>query len=94
MDIPYAGVLSTILKNLIFVGMNIFGPGELNPHNQDEEPGGLPGDSRAYDARTGKKLWEFHAIPHDDGEANANDWAPGARKGRAGEQQFVLLDDR
>jgi glucose dehydrogenase len=86
MDVPFAGV-PTVFKNLIFVGMNIFGPGEPNPHNQDEEPGGLPGDSRAYDARTGKKLWEFHAIPHD-GEPNANDWAPGSWKGRAGNNMW------
>ncbi|HEX4276470.1 MAG TPA: pyrroloquinoline quinone-dependent dehydrogenase [Bryobacteraceae bacterium] len=86
MDVPFAGV-PTVFKNLIFVGMNIFGPGEPNPHNQDEEPGGLPGDSRAYDARTGRKLWDFHAIPHE-GEPGAEDWAPGSWKGRAGNNMW------
>jgi len=55
MDVPYAGV-PTLFKDFIFAGMNVFGPGEPNPHPQDEVPGGLPGDSRAYDARTGKQL--------------------------------------
>ena len=43
MDVPFAGV-PTVFKNLIFVGMNIFRTRahEPNPHNQDEEPGGLP----------------------------------------------------
>jgi len=63
MDVPFAGV-PAIYKNVIVVGMNVFGPGEPNPHPQDEVPVGLPGDSRAYDVRTGKKLWEFHAVPH------------------------------
>src|SRR5256885_8853606 len=54
-SVPFAGV-PTIYKNLILVGMNMFGPGEEHLHQQDEVPGGPPGDSRAYDARTGKKL--------------------------------------
>jgi quinoprotein glucose dehydrogenase len=86
MDVPFAGV-PTVFKNLIFVGMNIFGPGEPNPHNQDEEPGGLPGDSRAYDARTGKKLWDFHAIPRP-GEANHDDWQGESWKNRAGNNMW------
>lgn len=86
MDVPWAGV-PTIFKNMIFVGMNLFGPGEEHLHYQDEVPGGPPGDSRAYDVRTGKKLWDFHAVPHD-GEPNANDWAPGSWKGRTGNNMW------
>src|SRR5262249_43439081 len=42
MDVPFAGV-PMVYKNFIFVGMNVFGPGEPNPHPQDEVPGGLIG---------------------------------------------------
>jgi glucose dehydrogenase len=86
MDVPYAGV-PTVSKNLIVVGMNVFGPGEPNPHPQDEVPGGLPGDSRAYDARTGKRLWDFHAIPHK-GEPGYDSWPPDAWKGHAGNNMW------
>src|SRR5579863_7299591 len=36
MEVPFAGV-PTIYKNIILVGMNVFGPGEPNPHPQDED---------------------------------------------------------
>ena len=85
MDVPYAGV-PVVYKNFIFTGMNVFGPGEPNPHPQDEVPVGLPGDSRAYDARTGKKLWEFHAIPHP-GEPGHEDWEGDSWK-RAGNNMW------
>jgi quinoprotein glucose dehydrogenase len=86
MDVPFAGV-PMIYKNLIFVGMNVFGPGEPNPHPQDEVPGGLPGDSRAYDARTGKHLWTFHAIPRP-GEPGHEDWEGAAWQNRAGNNMW------
>jgi glucose dehydrogenase len=86
MDIPFAGV-PAIYKNILVVGMNIFGPGEPNPHPQDEVPVGLPGDSRAYDARTGKKLWDYHAMPRP-GEAGYDTWPEGAWKGRAGNNMW------
>ena len=86
MDVPFAGV-PAIYKNIIVVGMNIFGPGEPNPHPQDEVPAGLPGDSRAYDARTGKKLWDYHATPRP-GEAGYKTWPEGAWKGRAGNNMW------
>src|SRR5579871_479171 len=86
MDVPYAGV-PLVFKNLIFVGMNVFGPGEPNPHPQDEVPGGLIGDSRAYDARTGKKLWDFHAIPHR-GEVGYETWPEDAWKGHGGNNMW------
>ena len=38
-----------------------------------EMPYGPSGDSRAYDARTGKKLWQFHTIPQP-GETGAETW--------------------
>src|SRR5215469_6039520 len=86
MDVPWAGV-PTVFRNMIFVGMNLFGPGEEHLHYQDEVAGGPSGDSRAYDARTGKKLWDFHAIPQP-GEANHNDWQGDSWKGRTGNNMW------
>ena len=86
MDVPFAGV-PTIYKNVILVGMNMFGPGEEHLHQQDEEAGGMPGDSRAYDARTGKKLWDFHAIPQP-GETGHDDWKEGNWKARSGNNMW------
>jgi glucose dehydrogenase len=82
MDVPFAEV-PTIYKNVIIVGANVYGPGETNLHPQDEVAAGVPGDSRAYDARTGKKLWDFHAIAQP-GEVGHNTWGGDSWKGRGG----------
>ena len=95
MDVPFAGV-PTIYKNVILVGMNMFGPGEEHLHQQDEVPGGMPGDSRAYDARTGKKLWDFHAIPLP-GEVGHDDWKEGNWKARSGNNMWsyaITVDEK
>jgi len=94
MDIPFAGV-PTVYKNVILVGMNMFGPGEEHLHQQDELPGGMPGDSRAYDARTGKKLWDFHAVPLP-GEVGHDDWKEGNWK-RSGNNMWsyaITVDEK
>jgi glucose dehydrogenase len=82
MDVPFAEV-PTIYKNVIIVGANVYGPGETNLHPQDEVWAGVPGDSRAYDARTGKKIWTFHTIPWS-GETGHNTWPENGWKGRGG----------
>ena len=82
MDVPFAEV-PTIYKNIIIVGANVYGPGETNTHPQDEVARGIPGDSRAYDARTGKKLWTFHTIAQP-GEVGHNTWGDDSWKGRGG----------
>ena len=82
MDVPFAEV-PTIYKNVILIGANVYGPGETNLHPQDEVWAGIPGDSRAYDARTGKKLWTFHTIPWP-GEVGHNTWPQNGWKGRGG----------
>jgi glucose dehydrogenase len=38
---------------------------------------GIPGDIVAYDARTGERLWKFHAIPRE-GEFGYDTWEPGS----------------
>jgi glucose dehydrogenase len=82
MDVPFAEV-PTIYRDIIVVGANVYGPGETNLHPQDEVWGGIPGDSRAYDARTGKKLWTFHTIPWP-GETGHDTWPANGWKGRGG----------
>ena len=44
---------------------------------------GPPGDSRAYDARTGAKLWDFHSVPRP-GEKGHETWDGDSWKGRSG----------
>ena len=82
MDVPFAEV-PTVYKNVILIGANVYGPGETNLHPQDEYWAGIPGDSRAFDARTGKKLWTFHTIPWP-GEVGHNTWPENGWKGRGG----------
>jgi len=67
-----------IYKNLVITGS---GPGE--------GPGGLngglgpAGDTRAWDARTGKLVWTFHSVPRP-GEAGHETWAGDSWKDRSG----------
>jgi glucose dehydrogenase len=70
-DVRYGGV-PTIYKNVVLVGAQ-----------NGEVPIGPPGDTRAYDARTGKKLWEFHSVPRP-GEPGFGTWEGDSWKGRAG----------
>jgi quinoprotein glucose dehydrogenase len=61
MVVPYAGV-PTIIKNVIAVGATT-----------GEQETGPPGNTRAFDARTGKKLWEFQSVPHP-GQLGSKTW--------------------
>ncbi len=68
----------TIYKNLVITGS---GPGE--------GPGGLhgglgpAGDTRAWDARTGKVVWTFHSVPRP-GEVGHDTWGDDSWKDRSG----------
>ena len=68
----------TIYKNLVITGA---GPGE--------GPGGLngglgpAGDTRAWDARTGKLVWTFHSVPRP-GEVGNETWTGDSWKNRSG----------
>lgn len=88
MDVPFAEV-PTIYKKVILVGANVYGPGETNLHPQDEVSAGIPGDSRAYDAVTGKKLWVFHTIAQP-GEVGHDTWADDSWKGRGGNNVWSI----
>jgi glucose dehydrogenase len=68
----------TVYKNLILVGANV----------ASENSGvGEPGDTRAYDARTGAKLWNFHSVP-STGEPGNNTWEGDGWKDRSGVHQW------
>ncbi len=63
----------TIYGNFVFVGANV-----------PEQPAtGQPGNTRAYDARDGKKLWEFHSVPQP-GEPGHESWQGDDWKDRTG----------
>jgi quinoprotein glucose dehydrogenase len=53
-----------------------------------EMPHGPSGDSRAYDARTGKKLWQFHTVPQP-GEVGHETWLGDSWKDRSGTNMWV-----
>jgi glucose dehydrogenase len=71
MVVPYNGV-PTIFKNLVLVGAST-----------GERENGPPGNSRAYDARTGVKLWEFESIP-GPGQVGHESWLSDGWKDRSG----------
>lgn len=70
--IPYNSA-PTVYRNLLFVGANV---GEIQVPN-------APGDTRAYDARTGAKLWTFHSVPRP-GETGHESWLTDGWKDRTG----------
>jgi len=63
----------TIYKDLLFVGANV-----------PEQPAtGASGNTRAYDARTGEKVWEFNSVPRP-GETGNETWEGESWKDRTG----------
>jgi glucose dehydrogenase len=81
--IPYQSA-PTVYKNVLFVGANV---GEIQVGNQ-------PGNTRAYDARTGAKLWEFHNVPMP-GETGNETWKGDGWKDRTGANNwgfFMTVD--
>src|SRR6185503_7509855 len=68
----------TIYKNLIITGAGTGeGPGGSNAG------AGPAGDTRAFDARTGKLLWTFHTVPRP-GEFGYDTWRGDSAKNRSG----------
>jgi quinoprotein glucose dehydrogenase len=70
--IPYASA-PTVYKDLLIVGANV----------PEIQAPGLPGDTRAYDARTGAKVWDFHSVPQR-GEAGNDTWQGDSWRDRTG----------
>jgi len=71
MVVGYRGT-PTIYKNVIMVGASV-----------NEAEIGPPGDTRAFDAVTGKKLWDFHTVPRP-GEVGHETWLDNGWDGRSG----------
>jgi quinoprotein glucose dehydrogenase len=71
MGVPYNSV-PLVYRNVVVVGANT-PPGAA---------GGV-GNPRAFDARTGAKLWEFSSVPHP-GEIGHQTWEGESWKGRLG----------
>jgi len=72
LGIPYNSP-PTLYKNILFVGANV---PEVNAAD-------LPGDTRAYDARTGAKMWNFNSVPKA-GEPGNETWGEDSWKVRTG----------
>ncbi len=72
MTVGYGGV-PTIYKNVAMVGAAV---GEYVPL-------GPPGDSRGFDIRDGRKIWDFHSVPRP-GELGHETWEADSWKDRSG----------
>ncbi len=92
--VPYVGA-PTIYNNRIIIGANFFGPGELHIGPQLSEPRGQNGNSRAFDAVTGEKVWEYYTIPRP-GEPGHETWGNDSWKDRTGNNvwAFALTIDQ
>ena len=69
--VPWNGV-PTIYKNVAILGATV---GEVTLAE--------PGDTRAFDVRTGKRLWDFHTVPLP-GELGHNTWLDHGWRNRSG----------
>jgi glucose dehydrogenase len=70
----------SVYRNLIIAGAR---PGEVGPPQPR-------GDIRAWDAITGKQVWEFHVIPQS-GEANYGTWPSTDVKDRSGANMWSTM---
>jgi quinoprotein glucose dehydrogenase len=79
MDEPYSLLSSpTIYKNLVIIGA---GTGE-GPRGSNSGAGPA-GDTRAFDARTGKLVWTFRTVPRP-GEFGYDTWGENSARNRSG----------
>ena len=69
--VPWNGV-PVIYKNVAILGATT-----------GEVPLGSPGDTRAFDVRTGAKVWQFHNVPLP-GETGHDSWLDHGWRGRSG----------
>jgi len=69
--VPWNGV-PFVFKNLVVLGATV-----------GEVPDGPSGNTRAFDARDGRKLWEFHTVPQP-GELGHETWLDDGWKQRSG----------
>lgn len=88
LQVAYSGT-PTIYHNTIIIGANFFGPGEVHIGPQLTEPRGQSGNSRAFDAVTGTKLWEYNTIPQP-GEPGHDTWGRDSWKDRTGNNVWAF----
>jgi len=88
LKIPYDGA-TAIYKNVILMGSNFYGPGQRHIGPQLDTSAGERGDTHAYDARTGKMLWEFHTMPRE-GEPGTETWGFESYKNRTGNNVWAF----
>ncbi len=88
LEVTYAGA-PAIYKNIIMLGTNFYGPGERHINPALDQAGGQLGDTHAYDARTGKQIWEFHTIPRP-GEVGNDTWKGDSWKNRTGNNVWAF----
>jgi quinoprotein glucose dehydrogenase len=69
-----------VYKNVVITGA----------HVQEGPSVGAAGDTRAWDAHTGKLLWQFHSVPRP-GETGADTWEGDAWKNRSGTNVWGLF---
>jgi len=84
LGVPY-GSPPTVYRNILIVGANTA-----------EMPIGESGNTRAFDARTGERLWEFNTVPRP-GEPGHETWLDDGWKGRSGTNVWIwymTIDDR
>ena len=84
MVVPYNSV-PLVYKNIIVVGGNTPMP-----------PASGPGNARAFDTRTGAKLWEFNSVPQP-GAVGHDTWEGDSWKDRSGVNAwpfYFTLDER
>ncbi len=67
---------------------SIFGNVMVIGANTPENPRGPSGNTRAFDARTGEKLWEFNSIPQP-GEVGHETWLDDGWEGRSGANMWI-----
>jgi glucose dehydrogenase len=69
-----------IFRNLIITGARV----------QESPSLGFSGDTRAWDAHTGKLVWQFHSVPRP-GEPGSDTWKDDAWKARSGTNVWGLI---
>lgn len=69
-----------IYKNLIITGA----------HTQESPSLGASGDTRAWDAHTGKLVWRFHSVPRP-GETGHETWEGDSWQGRSGTNVWGMM---
>jgi quinoprotein glucose dehydrogenase len=83
--VPWGGV-PLVFKNLVILGAN----------NGEVTLGSTPGDTRAFDARTGARLWSFASVAQP-GDKNHATWLDEGWKGRQGVNHwgwYFTLDEQ